>query len=102
VPQAGHLLPQGEKEGLADAANVSDFVQIDIQDRHIEDVRLVAILVVQMNKPDRFITDEHLDGIIQLGARPHVDILVVEFELQEFLQLDDLGMVHDAYPADLG
>src|SRR5690606_13705710 len=44
---------------------------------------------------DRLITDEDLDGIVELGAGTHVDVLVVERLLQEFLQLDDFGVVHD-------
>src|SRR5690606_462525 len=76
-----------------------DFVQVDVEDRHVEDIGLVAVFVVHVNEPDRFIADEHLDGIIQLGPGPNVDVLVVEFQLQEFLQLDDLGMVHWKCPA---
>jgi hypothetical protein len=72
-----------------------DLVEIDIEDRHIEDVGAVAVLIVDMDEPDGFFAEIDLDGIVELGARAHVDTRVVEFLLQVLLQLDDLRLVHE-------
>ena len=72
---------------------LADVRQILLEDRHLEIVGFVAVLIVHVNEAEELFAEIDFHAVVLLGARAHVEGAVVEFDLQVFLQLDDLGMV---------
>jgi hypothetical protein len=70
-----------------------DFVEIDVEDGHLEVVGAVAIFVVDVDESEEFFAQIHFDAVVLLVARTDVDVPVVELLLQELLELDDFGVV---------
>ena len=75
-----------------------DLVEIDVQDGHLEVIRPVAILVIDVDQAQELLAEIDLDAVILLVARADVDVPVTEFLLQELLELDDFGVVHSGAP----
>jgi hypothetical protein len=72
-----------------------DVFEIDVQNGHLEIIGTIPVLVIDVNQPKEFFAEIDFHGIVLLGPRAHVQAAIVEFLLQELLELDDLGVVHE-------
>src|SRR3954468_9346932 len=98
---AGGLGQRGGRNRPADlpatvACELSDArFEIDAKDRHLEDVRAAASLVVEEQDADEFLTEIGFDRILLARPPYHPQLLVIEFALQVSVQ--PLGILRAAF-----
>src|SRR5437867_3347703 len=85
--------PATTKDGIE--ARSSAF-QIGGQDRHLEIVGALRVLVVHEQDADEFLADIDLGGILLLGPRHHPDAGVAEQLFEIHIQFADFLDVHAA------
>jgi hypothetical protein len=72
--------------------------EVLFEDRHLEIVGLIAVLVVDVDQAEELLAQLDFDAVVLPVARAHVDGAVGELDLQIFLQLEDFGLVQRAAP----
>src|SRR5690606_22488113 len=55
------------------SARSADLVEIDVEDRHLEIVRPVPVLVIDVDQAQKLLAEIDLDAVFLLVSRPHVD-----------------------------
>jgi hypothetical protein len=68
--------------------------EIVFEDRHLELIRAIVVLVIDEQHADEFLADINLGGIVFFRTRHDSDFLIAERALEISVELSDFGNVH--------
>ena len=99
---------QGVRFEVADATKLPQaglghfdfFLDVGLEDRHLELVGPVIVLVIDEQHADEFLADINLGGIVLLRARHDADFWVAEQALEISVELPDFRNVHGVSPTE--
>src|SRR5262249_50878689 len=87
----------GRREPI-DGQAEARLLEVDAEDRHVEIIRALAVLVVDEQDADVFVADVDFGGIVLLRARHDANARVAEQALEIGVELADFLNVHGPLP----